>query len=491
MDQHAFSTALALALALQASPALADGAQPELTINAVIGDVSWHALDGGEPGDADEVARIRTHLSWVEAALQAADVSHLSPDQRVRRFAALDLLARYRAAGVFPRRTSDAYAGRRPRFIDDRGVHCAVGHLIAATGHPALAAAIDADFEYAYVPEIDMPALADWAKAHGFSPRELAMIQPTYTPTPTRESVLTDLDNSYFIVGQTLRCARWHPVPASVRFSVHVDGRGNVRLAARDRNPFARCFTGEEGPAGEGYGEHEYFEDGRPQPFSADVEFPIPSPAGILQERVASLVQSHECGPRPGAIPERVFAHVRVGEAISAEVRTEPQNPEVEACLTEAITDELGTEGFGPGAWRLETRAEAERTPWMTEERLTGVLRTEAERLATDCFEHGGPERVEVRARAVLDADAIDIDVRGGQPGFERCLTDALREPLRSRLSVSRRIDGERFERFFRIDATVESAHAFEVETPDARRERQERERQEWERRERERRRYY
>lgn len=100
------------------------------------------------------------------------------------REAALDELERYIARGEFPRRTDDTFAGRRPRFIDDRGVHCAVGHLIAASGEAELARAINATHEYDYVRDIDEPALVAWAKRAGFTLDELAMIQPTYGEMP-------------------------------------------------------------------------------------------------------------------------------------------------------------------------------------------------------------------------------------------------------------------------------------------------------------------
>src|SRR4051812_44805745 len=83
------------------------------------------------PASADEQARIRGHLTAVHDLLVLRETSTLTTAQRTRRAAALADLARYAARGEFPRRTGDRYIGIRPRFIDDRGVHCAVGRLIA------------------------------------------------------------------------------------------------------------------------------------------------------------------------------------------------------------------------------------------------------------------------------------------------------------------------------------------------------------------------
>lgn len=153
-------------------------------INAVIGDASWIARTGTAPSaHSDERARIRVHLQYVAERLAAADVDHLDAEQREARARALDMLRSYAARGEFPRRAAgDGFGARRPRFIDDRGVHCAVGELIRVSGHPALARAIDRRWSYAYVPDMRAPALNDWARSHGFSVTELATIQPSYGP---------------------------------------------------------------------------------------------------------------------------------------------------------------------------------------------------------------------------------------------------------------------------------------------------------------------
>ncbi len=149
------------------------------TVNAIIGDESW--TDASAPSNGSEVERIRAHLHHV--------IRRLAHDGTPRRTHLLKALRTYANAGVFPQRTADRYAGRRPRFRDDRGVWCAVGQLIVASGEGALARELAAAYEYAYLMDIDDPRVDAWAKQHGFLRRELAMIQPSYGPLPFRRTV--------------------------------------------------------------------------------------------------------------------------------------------------------------------------------------------------------------------------------------------------------------------------------------------------------------
>jgi len=229
-------------------PALA-AAEP---INAVVGDASWIARTGHAPTpaeDARETLRIRTHLGYVLDLLQRADVSHLDSDVLRRRRALLAELVRYRAAGAFPR--NEAHPGRRPRFIDDEGRLCAVGHLLVASGHRALAERIDREHEYEFVADIPVPALRRWADEHGFTTRELATIQPSYRrpPPPPRpqltEDVLRRLMRRAHAGVQTCvqraRPDRGHRVRLEARVrGTTVDLRVNVRPASPDAEACAR-----------------------------------------------------------------------------------------------------------------------------------------------------------------------------------------------------------------------------------------------------------
>lgn len=174
-------------------------------VNAIIGDDSYIARFGTRPGaGVDEDLRLRVHLEYVEKLLRAADTSALSGEQRASRARMLDLLHAYHVRGVFPR--NESFSERRPHFIDANGRICAVGYLIEQTAGRAAAEAINAKFEWAYLLDMDDPALAEWARASGLSAIELAMIQPSYEPPPdlvklgaagfSRQRILESLDRN-------------------------------------------------------------------------------------------------------------------------------------------------------------------------------------------------------------------------------------------------------------------------------------------------------
>lgn len=127
-----------------------------------------------------EQARVRRHFRTVVAQLRAAEISHLTDEQRVPRRELLDEVERYGLRGLFPknRHSPDALA---PTFIDEEGTRCAVAHLLERTGEAALAAEVARTRNYALVPELARDArLAAWMARAGFSVAETAQIQPTY-----------------------------------------------------------------------------------------------------------------------------------------------------------------------------------------------------------------------------------------------------------------------------------------------------------------------
>jgi len=126
-----------------------------------------------------EVARVQEHLRGAEASARAADPRALTPAQRARRVEVLDELTRYRARGEFPRNLD--FAARTPSFIDDRGVRCAMAHLIETFGGAVLVARVAATANHAYVRELAAdPELRAWLDAHGLTVAEAARIQPSY-----------------------------------------------------------------------------------------------------------------------------------------------------------------------------------------------------------------------------------------------------------------------------------------------------------------------
>lgn len=201
-------------------------AAPGFAVNHVIDDASWSAQTGRAPrSDDDPVARTAIHLAYVERLLRSTPIDHLAPAQQVARLKLLDELRRYRRVGTFPQHTRNSPDGttHRPRFIDDQGRHCAVGHLVAVSGAKALAQELNANFEYAYLEEIAAAddRIASWAKASGLTLTELALIQPSYewrpqripTPTPLRPALRLLLVNTNPVV-----------LPPSAAFDGNISG---------------------------------------------------------------------------------------------------------------------------------------------------------------------------------------------------------------------------------------------------------------------------
>lgn len=129
---------------------------------------------------AAETARIQVHLLTVDRELREADTSGLSDLQLVKRESLRLELARYRDRGVFPRNLD--FDRATPFFIDDRGVRCAMAHLIETHGGAALVGRVAATANNAYVPELaGDPALIAWLDDHGLTVAEAARIQPAYS----------------------------------------------------------------------------------------------------------------------------------------------------------------------------------------------------------------------------------------------------------------------------------------------------------------------
>lgn len=187
-------------------------------LNAVIGDAGWRGT--GARTDDD---RIAAHLATVEAQLRRASDGYPGP-VRAQRLATLDRLASYRQARRFPHNTY--VAGRAPVFVDAGGRRCAVGALAE---HDLGAAAIErvaARQRLAYLPEISDPVLTRWIATSGFTPRELAMVQPTYKEQEPRIPTREELEQA--IVSTALTNARqlceldMHPSPGLPTLTVTV-----------------------------------------------------------------------------------------------------------------------------------------------------------------------------------------------------------------------------------------------------------------------------
>lgn len=233
---------------LMSSTAFAEG------VNAVIGDDSWIARYGGAPdASADEDARLRVHLEYVEALLRGRVPEGQSAAQRAARAQNLTRLRAYIERGEFPRNRE--VQGRRPHFIDDDGRICAVGYLIEQTAGRATAEAINAKHEWDFIPEIS--GIEDWVAASGLTVEELAMIQPAYgwerpTPSPRppppppdertmqRRVIIAALASATHDVQ---RCADRFEVWSDVRVHVSLDYRGSssVFVPRVGSRSFQRC----------------------------------------------------------------------------------------------------------------------------------------------------------------------------------------------------------------------------------------------------------
>ena len=123
-------------------------------------------------------AYIQAHLGAVLTILKSNSTKSLTKAQKESRKKLIQLLDHYRKDGNFPK---NYYRSERiPVFIDEHGTHCAVGYLLMKTGHEVAAQRIAMTNNYAWVKEINDPALLIWQKESGFTLAELKLIQGAY-----------------------------------------------------------------------------------------------------------------------------------------------------------------------------------------------------------------------------------------------------------------------------------------------------------------------
>jgi len=154
-------------------------------------------LSSDPANNVTEIARVQAHLAQVERELLAADVSHLTDRRRANRMQHIAVLRQYRERGLFPH--NHVAAEQTPVFIDEHDTHCAVGYLLAQSGHDALARKIARERNLARVPElVDEPELVAWLNEAGLTMEEAARIQPWYGPGPVPQPSNTT-DNDYAV----------------------------------------------------------------------------------------------------------------------------------------------------------------------------------------------------------------------------------------------------------------------------------------------------
>jgi len=132
----------------------------------------------------DPIAALHAHFTAAVTLLRAFPPPGLDAAQRLTRALLLRELEAYADRGVFPRNRH--FPGeRRPTFVDENGVLCAVAHLLDLTGHGALALEVRDTHNAATVADLSGDTrFAAWARAAGFTLEELAVVQPAYCDIP-------------------------------------------------------------------------------------------------------------------------------------------------------------------------------------------------------------------------------------------------------------------------------------------------------------------
>ena len=180
-------TALAVAvLSLHHAPSLLSEAPPlPQAVNAIVGDASYYEAFGRAPdATTDEDLRIRTHLTYVLRHLRAVPLAKEPAGLRSARARNLARLADYIARGTFPRNPAWVTA-RTPNFLDAQGRICAVGYLVREDLGAAAVEAINCEYQFARIQQMESEALAAWQESSGLTMLELASIQPEYCPPGT------------------------------------------------------------------------------------------------------------------------------------------------------------------------------------------------------------------------------------------------------------------------------------------------------------------
>ncbi len=151
------------------------------------------------------VRHILTHdtpLSLDIAVARFENALHLSltPESRAelrdrlasRREGQLDRLRDYSRVGSFP--LNRHYSGEaRPIFVDARGTHCAVGHLMALDGWEVEVQAIARAKPNVLVRDVTGGPLVSWLLTSGLTREEAALIQPGYYPSTAAATEFSEL----------------------------------------------------------------------------------------------------------------------------------------------------------------------------------------------------------------------------------------------------------------------------------------------------------
>ena len=136
------------------------------------------ACDETQVTFATDADRISLHLQKVISYLRLHEPAGLSCTQQSNRTFLLNQLWDYAMNKTFP--TNHYHSERTPYFIDNYGVHCAVGYMILKSGHGELAQSISKTHNYSLIEDIPAEPLLAWGSEFGFTLSELKWIQPNY-----------------------------------------------------------------------------------------------------------------------------------------------------------------------------------------------------------------------------------------------------------------------------------------------------------------------
>ena len=127
-----------------------------------------------------EEDRISTHLQLVIGYLKVQKNHGLDFNQMQKRMGLLNALQVYALKRVYPKNIYHDH--RIPYFIDHNNTACAVGYMIRHSGNDNIGQWVKSKMNNAYLAEIPVGSIDQWAMEFGFTRDELAWIQPGYVP---------------------------------------------------------------------------------------------------------------------------------------------------------------------------------------------------------------------------------------------------------------------------------------------------------------------
>lgn len=133
-------------------------------------------------------------------------VAELYSQLYVRCALQLERLEAYTRAGRYP--VNRKRAGAVPVFVDERGVRCAVGELMARDGQEELVAWIRKTDNYVRLHEVKEGLVLDWIRGSGLTHAECALIQPAYHWRKTPEERERELRREWEREEERRRLAR-------------------------------------------------------------------------------------------------------------------------------------------------------------------------------------------------------------------------------------------------------------------------------------------